>query len=116
MEHEWTFESAESHQQFNNAVSGQVGHVVLEGKGRRRRSSVVADDLVRFEMNVDGVPPATAAVAADPAFDGSQSGGRIGQMRVVELLVDLPCAVTAMEVERANAHGGCRIQLFVRTQ
>lgn len=48
---------------------------------------------------MDRMPPASAAVAADPAFHCTQGGRRICKMRVVELLVDLPRTVATMEFE-----------------
>ena len=69
VKYEWTLECAETHQQLYLAVAVQNVQIAFETVVQGRLTPVVADDLVRFEMHMDGVPPATAAVAADPAFD-----------------------------------------------
>ena len=101
MEHKGAFECAESHQQLDFTVAIENVQIAFEAVVQRWLSAVVTDDLVRLEVHVDGVPPATTAIAADPAFNCTQLWSRVGKVRIVKLLVDLPRTVSPMEFERA---------------
>lgn len=102
VEYEGTFECSEPHQHLDFAVAIKDVQVAFETIVQCRLPAIVTDDLVRFEMNVNWMPPAATAIAADPAFHCSERGRGISQLWVVELLVDLPCTIASMEFERAS--------------
>ncbi len=72
MEHKRPLECAKSHQQLDFTVSVECVQITLKAVVQGGLSSVVADNLVRFEVHVNGMPPASAAIAADPAFNRAQ--------------------------------------------
>src|SRR5438270_9072084 len=92
-------EVAELHEHLRLVAWTEQGGVVLEGVLRRRGAAVEPLYLMRLEVEVDGVPPAAAAVLQDPAFGGASADGRIDAVLVVEAPVHLPGAFTADELE-----------------
>ncbi len=113
MEHERPLERPESHQQFHNAVAGQIGRIVFVCKCCRGRATVETDQLVRFQMNMNWMPPATTVIPEDPLLSGADSRSCIGAVRVIKLLIHLPRTITTVEVKGPHGDGISRIEFFV---
>jgi hypothetical protein len=62
VEHEWTPESAEVHQDLGFCPRSKNHRVTFESINTISRDSIHTLDLVRLQMNVNWMPPATALV------------------------------------------------------
>ena len=115
VEHKRSVKGAELHEDLGRRVVLELAMIALELERGFRRLAVDPDHLVRFDVNVDGVPPAAAAVAEDPFFDRALADLRVAAVGGVELAVDLPGAVGAVEVEVAGDRGFGLGNVGVRT-
>src|SRR5207248_5085159 len=94
-------EVAEAQEYLRLVPGTEQRRVLLEGVVRRGRGAVEALDVVAFQVDVDGMPPAAAPILQDPSFRCSLPDPRIDTILVVESSVHLPRALAADELELA---------------
>ena len=104
MEDERALEGSKLHEDLDFTARAQQRRIVLEAVFQWRKLTIDALKLVRFEVNVDGVPPSAPWILQNPAFCGTDRRRRVGKTGIEESLVDLPGPLAPHELEGASAN------------
>ena len=91
-------EVAEAEEQFDIVVLSQPHDILAAPLDCGRRVAVATDDLVFFEVNVNGVLPVKAALQV-PLLRSVATDAEADLVAVEEFVVDHPLAVSTVELE-----------------